>query len=251
MILAFIFIFGLVIGSFLNVCIYRLPRGENLAYPSSHCTQCNSEIKRYDLIPVLSYIFLKGRCRSCKASISIRYPLLELITGVLFGALYIKYNLSADFYKFALLFCFLIVIAMIDYDTTDIYAVTTYPAIALGIVFVIISYFTKGEFLTYIYGGALSAGVIAIIILTTQGMGWGDCELCGMLGLFLGFRASILMLFLSFVMGGTVGIILMITGKKKKKDYIPLGPFIALAGIITALWGNEIILWYMQRILGI
>lgn len=114
-------IFGLLIGSFLNVCIYRIPREESIAFPPSHCTNCNSEIKRYDLIPVISYIFLKGRCRNCKAKISIRYPLIELITSLLFLAVYIKFGLSFELIKYLFFIPLMIVICMIDLDTFEVY----------------------------------------------------------------------------------------------------------------------------------
>lgn len=241
-------ILGLLIGSFLNVCIYRIPRGESISFPPSHCTSCNSRIKWYDLIPVFSYLFLKGRCRSCGAKISPRYPIIELANCLLYISIYAVYGISTDFVKFAFLASLLIVIGMIDLDTTDVYLKTTLTGIIVGAIWIVFYYFTGEDALTYLMGGALAGGIIALIILITHGMGWGDFEICLMLGLFLGLRLSALMLFLSFLIGGLSGIILIITGKKGRKDYIPFGPSIAAAGIITILVGNDIIKWHLMLI---
>ena len=243
-----IFIFGLIIGSFLNVCIYRIPRNESISYPPSHCTSCGSRIKWYDLIPVISYIFLKGRCRNCKEKISIRYPVIELLCGIIFLLLFIKYSLSFEFVKFAVMAAFLIVIALIDFDTEDVYVKTTLPGIIIGLIFAILGNYLNvtGNFLNYIYGGAVSSGLIALIILFTHGMGWGDVEICTMCGIFLGFKLSLVMLFFAFVIGGLTGVFLILSHKKKRRDYIPFGPFIALSAVITALYGSNILLWYIS-----
>ena len=246
MILAFIVLLGLIIGSFLNVCIYRIPLEQSLSFPPSHCTSCESKIKRYDLIPVLSYIFLKGKCRNCGQKISVRYPVIELTTGVLFGALYIEYGLSFLLIKYAVLVCFLIVIGMIDFDTTDVYFKTTLSAVLVGVAFLIYGYFLGASVTTFLLGGLLGGAVIAIIILLTHGMGWGDAEICLFVGLFLGFKLTLLMLFLSFVIGGVIGIILILLKKKSRKDYIPFGPFIAIGAIITAIFGEKIITVYLN-----
>ena len=113
----FVLILGTIIGSFLNVCIYRIPKEESIAFPPSHCMNCGNQIKWYDLIPVLSYVFLRGKCRFCKEKVSIRYPIIELITGVVFTTLYIEYGIGFNFSKYALFSCFLIVIGMIVFDT--------------------------------------------------------------------------------------------------------------------------------------
>lgn len=246
-----IFILGAIIGSFLNVCIYRIPREESIAFPPSHCTNCSTRIKFYDLIPVLSYVFLKGRCRYCKDKISLIYPIIELTTGFIFYGLYINYGISYYFIKYAVLACFLIVIGMIDFNTTDVYFKVTICGIICGVIFAIIGGIKGYALLTYLYGALLGWGVIASIILIFKGMGWGDAEVCAIGGIFLGLKLSILMLFLSFIIGGSIGIILVILKKKTKKDYIAFGPYIAIAGIITMLFGNEIINWYFNTILKI
>lgn len=245
---AFIFIFGLLFGSFFNVCIYRIPREESIAYPPSHCTSCSTRLKPLDLIPVLSYLFLVRKCRYCGEKISSRYAIVEAFTGVVFLLIYLKYGLSFEALKYIVLACFLIVIGMIDYDTTDVYSVTTYSGIAVGAVFVAAGYYLGVEVKPFLLGGLLSGGVIAAIILLTRGMGWGDFEICLMSGLYIGFGKSIVMLMLSFIIGAVSGVILILTKKKSRKDYIPFGPYISLAAMIAMLVGDEIIQWYLSFI---
>ena len=241
----YIFVIGLLLGSFFNVCIYRIPKGESIAFPPSHCTNCNTRLKSLDLVPVLSYIFLGRKCRYCGEKISSRYAIVELLTGLIYAALYIKYGLTFEFLKFAVMVSFLIIIGLIDFDTTDVYSVTSWSGIACGILFAVAGYFMGYAFANLIYGALLSGGVITVIILLTKGMGWGDVEICALAGVYLGFANSIVMLFFSFVLGGIIGIALIVTGKKSRKDYIPFGPYIALGAIIAALLGDIIIKWYM------
>lgn len=247
MIIIFITLLGLIFGSFLNVCIFRIPRDQSISYPPSHCTKCNQKIKSYDLIPIISYIFLRGKCRFCGDKISFKYPLIELITGVLFALLYIKYGFSFQFIKFAVFICLLLVIGIIDFETTDVYLKTTLTGIIAGIIFIISGCFYSINILPYILGGLLGGGIISVIILLTHGMGWGDAEICFVAGLFLGFKLTVLMLFLAFVIGGFTGILLIITKKKSRKDYIPFGPFIAIAAIITVFLGEHMLNYYMTQ----
>jgi len=244
-----VFVLGTVLGSFFNVCIYRIPREESIAYPPSHCTNCNNTIKWYDLIPVISYIILKGKCRYCKEKVSIRYPIIELITGVIFMTLYIEYGIGFNFGKYALFSCFLIVIGMIDFDTTDVYITTTIPGIICGVLLMIVGWRLNYGLTTYIYGAVLGGGLIALIILVTGGMGWGDAEICVLCGLFLGLKLTAFMLFLSFIIGGLIGIILIVTKKKSRKDYIPFGPSITIAAIIAMYYGETLVTWYLTTLI--
>lgn len=241
----YIFFIALCLGSFLNVCIYRIPKGESIAYPPSHCGSCGKHLKALDLIPVFSYIFLKGRCRYCSEKISIRYPIIELITGVLITAVYIQYGLNYMFFKYSVLILFLIVIAMIDFDTTDVYFKTTLSGIITGIVFLVYGYFVGQGIFTYFWGALLGGGLITLIILITRGMGWGDMEIALMCGLFLGLKLTVFMLFTSFVLGGFIASILILLKIKSRKDYIPFGPFIALGAMAAILFGEKIIEWYL------
>lgn len=242
----YIIILGLLLGSFFNVCIYRIPRGESIAFPPSHCTSCNNKIKGYDLIPVISYIFLKGKCRYCGEKISLRYPTVEIITAALFYFVYARYGLTFFTIKFIVLVSLLIVIGMIDFDTTDVYFSTTITGIISGIGFIIVGYFLNLNVMEFVLGGIAAGGFIALIILLTKGMGWGDAEICLMCGLFLGLKLSIVMLFLSFIIGGTVGIALILSKIKNRKDYIPFGPFIAISSLLTLFFGQYIINYYIS-----
>ncbi|MGK0468715.1 prepilin peptidase [Clostridium sp.] len=247
-----IFILGLLIGSFLNVCIYRIPRGESIAFPPSHCTSCGNDIKSYDLIPVISWIILGGKCRSCKEKISSRYALVEFSTAILFLLTYFQYGLDINLLKFLILIPFLVVIAMIDYDTMDVYSTTTWMAIGVGLIFLGINVYLGGPVLTYVYGGMLGAGLITIIILLsklilgTEGMGWGDVEICGVCGLFLGFKLTFVMLFFSFIIGGALGGYLLVFKKKKGRAEMPFGPSIIIATFLIMIYGERILNWYLN-----
>lgn len=242
----YVFIIGMLLGSFFNVCIYRIPRGESVAFPPSHCTSCGEKLKFFDLFPVLSYVFLKGKCRYCGEKISPRYAIVELFTGLMFLAVFLKFGLTMEALKYVVLVSFFIIIGMIDYDTTDVYSVTTYSVIVLGLVFVAVNYFMGFPIKTYIFGGLLGGGLIALIIILTKGMGWGDFEICLAAGLFLGLYNSIVMLMASFIVGGTIGAILLIAKIKKRGDYIPFGPSIVIGTFIAMFFGDNIIGWYIS-----
>lgn len=236
---------GLLLGSFFNVCIYRIPKGESIAFPPSHCTTCNARLKPWDLVPVFSYVFLRGKCRYCGEKISPRYAAVELFTGIIYTALYLKFGLSFDLLKYIILVSFLIIIGLIDYDTTDVYTVTTMGGIGCGVVLTAVGYFLGYPVLDYVYGALLSGGMIGAIVLLTKGMGDGDIEICAMAGLFLGLEKSVVMLFFSFVLGGIIGVILMLAKKKSGKDAMPFGPYIVLGAMIAVFMGDFIIKWYL------
>jgi leader peptidase (prepilin peptidase) / N-methyltransferase len=244
-----VLLYGLLIGSFLNVCIYRIPRGESISFPPSHCAVCDKRLKWYDLFPVFSFVFLRGKCRYCGDKISIKYPAVELFTAVLFCLIYLKYGLTFEFFKFAVLAAILIVIGIIDFETTDVYTKVTVFGIAVGILFLITGYFLYeiGP-LDYIIGGIVGGGVIALIVILTKGMGWGDVEICLICGLFIGIKHTVLMLILSFLTGGIIGILLILLGIKSRKDYVPFGPFIAIASLLSILLGDKILNLYFTII---
>lgn len=247
--LAIIIIYGLLIGSFLNVCIYRIPKGESISLPPSHCAVCGKSIKWYDLFPVFSYIVLGGKCRYCKDKISIKYPVVELFTALLFCLIYLKYGLAFEFFKFAFLGAILIVIGIIDFETTDVYTKITVFGIVTGILFVIIGYYLyEVAPMDYIAGGVVGGGVIALIVILTKGMGWGDVEICLICGLYIGLTHTLLMLIFSFVLGGVIGSLLILFKRKSRKDYIPFGPFIAIASLLSVLIGDKIIQLYFVLI---
>lgn len=239
------FILGTIIGSFLSVCICRIPAGESIVYPSSHCSNCKSNIKPYDLIPIVSYVILRGKCRYCKEKISIKSPLMELFTGIMFLSLYLKYGLTLELIKYLILFSFLIVIGCIDYNTTDVYFSTTSTGIGIGILFLVINWYLKLPVKTYFLGAIIGGIFILLIAVLTGGMGFGDVEICILSGIYIGTKLTVLMLFLSFILGGAVGAVLIISKKKSRKDYIPFGPYISIATMIAVLFGEKIINWYL------
>jgi leader peptidase (prepilin peptidase)/N-methyltransferase len=247
-----IFILGLLIGSFLNVCIYRIPKGESIAFPPSHCGSCGNNIKPYDLIPVVSWILLRGKCRSCSEKISMRYPLVEFTTALLFILTYFQYGVTIYLVKYLLLIPFLIVIAMIDYDTMEVYTSTTWLAIAVGLLFLGLNFYQGQPVATYIYGGVLGAGTIIFIILLTklilgtEGMGWGDAEICGLCGLFLGFKLTFLMMFFSFIIGAIIGVYLLRFREKNGRSEMAFGPSIIMATFLIIIWGDKILNWYVN-----
>ena len=257
----FIFIFGTIIGSFLNVCIFRIPLEQSIAFPPSHCMGCGKKLKWYDMFPIISWIILKGKCRYCKTKISYRYPLVECITGIIFLAIYLKYGFAFDTIKFCIFASLIIVIGLIDLDTTDVYTSTIITGIISFIILSILNFtlfkvhfINQFSILDYNLGGIIGGGLILIVIIVTNiiinanGMGTGDAEICLICGLFLGIKGVVFMLFLAVVIGGVVGITLILLKKKKKKDYIPFGPFIAVSSIIAVLFGAGIVNWYLGMI---
>jgi leader peptidase (prepilin peptidase)/N-methyltransferase len=205
-------------------------------------------IKWYDLIPVFSYVILRGKCRGCGEKISIKYPLIELLTALLFLVNFNYYGMSMDFVKYAFLIAVLIVIGIIDYETTDVYFKISLTGIIGGIIFAFFGYYLGGSIMDSIWGAITGGGVIALIIILTRGMGWGDFEICLMCGLYFGLKQSIVMLFFSFVFGGVVSVFLILLKVKKRGDYIPFGPFIAAAAIFTIFFGERILSWYLSTL---
>ncbi|WP_333860615.1 prepilin peptidase [Clostridium sp.] len=240
------FIFGTILGSFLNVCIYRIPRGESILYPPSHCVNCNRKIKPYDLIPIVSYIILRGKCRYCSEKIQPRYCILEFATGFLYFLIYINLGIGIEFIKYMVFVSIMIVIGVIDFDTTDVYFKTTAVGIIFALMFLGIYVYMGFPVKTYIYGGLFAGLFLALIIFATRGgMGWGDVEIVVVCGLFLGFKYTVFMMFLAFIMGAVIGFFLILLGKKSRKDYIPFGPFIVMSSFITVFLGQSIINWYL------
>lgn len=244
-----IFILGLIVGSFSNVCIYRIPRNESIIYPASHCPKCHSNILPKDNIPLLSYILLKGRCRNCKTKISIQYPMVEFLSGLIYLIIYLVYGLSVQTLIYILLSSALIIIAFIDLNQQMVPDVISLPGIVIGF---ILSFFVSHiSFINSALGIVVGGGIILIIGITgsvifkKEAMGGGDVKLAAMIGAFLGWRYIIISLFLGFFLGALTGIFLIMTKIKKREDAIPFGPFIVLSSFITLLCGEKILSWYL------
>ncbi|RMG68411.1 MAG: prepilin peptidase [Nitrospirae bacterium] len=247
-----VFLFGLVIGSFLNVCIYRLPRGESVVFPSSKCPSCGSSIKAYDNVPLLSYLILRGRCRSCGSRISKRYPLVEFLNGLLYVMVLWRYGMGVTALVFMLYMSALIVITFIDLDFQIIPDVITLPGTMLSILAG--SLFLKDPFLRFaalgwrasVIGAVLGFGLFyAIAVLSRGGMGGGDIKMMAMVGALTGWKGVLLTTFLGSLIGSLVGIYLMLLKGKGRKTKIPFGPYLAAGSAVTVLFGQEILRLYL------
>ncbi|EEH96585.1 prepilin peptidase [Clostridium tertium] len=242
-----ILIIGLCIGSFLNVCIYRIPREESIAFPPSHCTSCGYELKAVDLIPVISYLFLKRKCRKCGEKISINYPLVELLNGVLYLLIFLRFGLSLSFVFYSLLTSLLIVISYIDLDSKYIYSSTTILGVVLAAIYIVVGLYTKDISISNnILGGAIGYGIIYLIVVITKGMGQGDAEVAGVCGLFIGIKGILVCLFIAVVLGGLVAAIILIFKLKEKKSEIAFSPYISIGSIVYILLGKEILSLYLN-----
>ena len=246
----FAFIFGAVVGSFLNVCICRLPKGESIVFPPSHCPACGFTLPFYDNIPLISWLILRGQCRSCRGPISFRYPLVELISALLTLFLFKRFGLSLPF---GILFIFcsaMVVITFIDLDHMIIPDVISLPGIILGFVF---SFFIPqlgwmNSLLGILAGGGSLYLVASLYQRFTgkEGMGGGDIKLLAMMGAFFGWKAIPFIIFISALTGSVIGITLMLVQKKDGKLAIPFGPFLALSSIVHIFYGRQMIHWYLS-----
>ncbi|QXM05995.1 prepilin peptidase [Crassaminicella indica] len=246
-----IFIIGLLIGSFLNVCIYRIPIEKSIVNPPSHCPKCNTTLKPLDLIPVFSFLFNKGKCRYCGENISLQYPIIELFNGLIYLLLYLKYDLTILFVKYTILASLLIVISVIDYKLQIIPDECNLFGFIISGAFIIFNDFSTIALINAILGLLVGGGIFLIIAIATNGaMGGGDIKLMGVLGFALGWKYILLITFLSFIIGAILSIFLLLLKLKHRKDTIPFGPFIAIAAFITILYGNDIINWYIFKIIG-
>lgn len=237
------FLYGIVIGSFLNVCIYRLPKKENIAKVRSHCMNCGYQLKWYDLIPLFSYLFLGGRCRKCKEKISIQYPVVEALNGVLYCIVFAEYGLCMETLLYALLFSALITLSVIDFRTFEIPIGINIFILALGLIRVVTDY---NNWLRYAIGLLCVSGFLYLIYFITKGrgIGGGDIKLMAVCGLLIGWKLIILSFLLGCIIGAVVHIIRMkISGEGR---VLALGPYLSVGVMISVLWGNQLINWYLS-----
>ncbi len=252
--IAWIFCLGLVIGSFLNVVIYRLPRNKNFIIARSACTSCNSELKWYHNIPLFSYLFLRGKCGFCKDKISIRYPLVEFLNGIFYLYFFWQYSFSANFFIFAGLISILLIIFFIDVDFQIIPDVITLPCMLIGLG---ISFLPNGiGFVPSIIGLLVGGGslyLIAILgdwLFKKDSMGGGDIKMAAMLGAFLGWQKVLFIFLSSAVIGLVVSIALMaVSSKIRKERVVPFGPFLASAAVLAIIYGEQLIDLYVTNFL--
>lgn len=246
------FLFGLIIGSFLNVVIWRVPRGESIVTPGSHCPRCDAEIAPYDNVPVASWVVLRGRCRHCGARISARYPLVELACGGLWAAMALRFGWSWDLPAYLVLVSALLALALIDFDTFLLPNKIVYPLSVAMIVLLGLAAVLEGSgdaFARALFGGlAAFAFFLTVHLVAPRGMGFGDVKLSFSLGVALGWLSwgsVFLGLFLGFLLGAVVGVTLIATGIRTRRDHVPFGPFLAAGTVLAILVGQPILDLYL------
>jgi leader peptidase (prepilin peptidase)/N-methyltransferase len=242
-------VFGLMIGSFLNVCISRLPAGESVVFPGSRCPSCSTPIRWYDNLPVVSYLLLRGRCRACGLSISPRYPLIELATGIAFTAQAYTFGDDPLLLAQRLVFTALLVALFgTDLETQRLPNVLTLPGIGVGLAF---SLWLPPGIQSSAIGAALGAGILLAIrwawkaVKGVDAMGLGDVKMLAMIGAFLGWQQVWLVLLLSSFTGAILGIALTATAGRSMQSRLPFGTFLAIAALVASLTGERIIAWYL------
>lgn len=236
---------GLLIGSFLNVVIARVPEGRSLWRPGSACPGCGAAIAWHDNIPVLSFLALRGRCRACSVPIPWRYPIVETLTAALFAAAAWRFGPTLDAVTAAALLAGLVAITVVDLEHQIIPDVLSLPGILAGV----LANLATGRlpWLESIMGVLVGGGVfLAIILASGGGMGGGDMKLGAMLGAFLGWKVVLLSMLVAVVAGGILAVALIATGVRGRKDPIPFGPFLALGGAVGLFWGERVLQWYLS-----
>lgn len=246
-------IFGAVIGSFLNVCIYRIPRNISLVVPSSRCPACDVAIKAWDNIPIVSYVLLGRKCRNCKEKISLRYPLVEALNALFYGLVLWRYGLGWNFVIFCMICSALIVITFIDIDFQIIPDRITLVGIPVGLIagsFILPDPFMRMSDLGYraaVGGFFVGGGLFYLIaVLSRGGMGGGDIKMMAMVGAFMGWKSVLLTTFLGSLTGSFLGLFLMLFRGKGRKAKIPFGPFLAFGAVVTIFYGQELLDWYLH-----
>ena len=246
----FTFIFGLCIGSFLNVCIYRLPVSKSISHPRSSCTNCNELIPFYDNIPVVSYLLLRGRCRFCREPISLRYPIIELLAGLFALITFYKYGLTLEALIYYVYIAALLVITFIDIDHQIIPDVISLPGIPL---FFLASFgLSQIDYLDSLIGILVGGGSLFLVAWTyrlitkKEGMGGGDIKLLAMIGAVVGWQGVLFTIFVGSAVGTLAGALVMLKSRRGMKLKIPFGPFLAIGGIAYIFFGPQLVRWYFQ-----
>ena len=239
-----IFLYGIVIGSFLNVCIYRIPKQENIAKVRSHCMQCDHQLKWYELIPLFSYLLQGGKCRACKSKISVQYPLIEGAHGILYVFIFMINGINVDSLLYCLLTSTLLVLSVIDFRTYEIPIGINYFILMLGVLRTALHY---THWTDHVIGFFVVSVVLYMIIIATKGrgIGGGDMKMMAVCGLFLGWKEIILAFLLGCIIGSVVHVIRM---RVTKCDHVlALGPYLSIGVFISMLWGTQWISWYFGQ----
>jgi len=242
-----VFVYGLLIGSFLNVLIYRIPKKENIAVVRSHCMKCNYQLKWYDLVPLFSWLFLRGKCRKCGEKISIQYPIIEATNGILYLLVFYKFGLSIESLLYCLLFSALLALSVIDFRTYEIPVGFNYFILILGLVRLVTDY---GNWSNYVIGFLAVSTFLFLIIIVSKGraMGGGDMKLMATCGLLIGWKLIILAFLLGCILGSIIHIIRM---RVSGEDHVlAMGPYLSMGVALAVLFGNQWINWYLLVVLG-
>lgn len=239
-------IYGLVFGSFYNVVIYRLPNGKSLIKPPSSCGNCGHRLSPMELIPVISYLIQKGKCKHCNTKFSMRYALVEVMTGLLFLMSYMKFGFSIDTFKVLFLGSLCIIISFIDYDLQIIPDSLNLSIFIVGIIYLVL--FQPLSFMNAFLGFLVGGGLLFLIALVGP-MGGGDIKYMAAIGIWLGLGYTLMTLLISFIIGGLISLVLLILKVVDRKTAIPFGPFLCVATLITLFYGNELFHWYLETII--
>lgn len=238
-----VFLYGIIIGSFLNVLIYRIPKKENFVVNRSHCMNCNYQLKWYDLVPIISYVLLKGRCRTCQTKISVQYPIVEAVNGILYIVIFGVNGFQVDSIIYCILTSLLIVLSVIDFHTFEIPEGIN---IAIGILGIITIAFDITNWLNYIVGFCSVSLFLLLLFVLSKGkaIGGGDIKLMAVSGLVIGWKANILAFFLACFLGSIIHVVRM---KVTKEDHVlALGPYLSMGIFIATLWGEGLYGWYFH-----
>jgi len=251
MTIALALVFGSVIGSFLNVCIYRIPQNIAIARPRSYCPKCSNPIRALDNIPIISFVMLKGRCRNCDKKIRLQYPAVELLTALLTIAVVWKFDFTILTIFYLSLVYILITISFIDLEHMIIPDSLVFAAALLGLMALIFNILPIGwmesAYGALLYGGGLAlAGYAGKLIYKMETMGWGDVKLALVMGLCLGWKMSMISLLLAFLVAALFVVVGLAVGRLSRKQLIPFGPFLALGAIMTLFWGEQLFNWYLH-----
>jgi leader peptidase (prepilin peptidase)/N-methyltransferase len=271
----FVFVFGLLIGSFLNVCIIRIPQRKSIVMPASACAKCGVPIRPYDNIPVLSWLLLGSKCRACKAKISGMYPLVELLAALLFFGCYMAFGLTAEALKWAIFSALVIVLVFTDLRERILPDVVNYTGFALGLVLSFVTLPTDGtalwlanrmfdfpppapviSFLDALLGAALGSGLLWLVseayfrLRGREGMGMGDVKMMLMIGAFLGAKRTLLTIFAGSLLGSILGLAFMAARRKDSNYELPFGTFLGMAALLVVFFGTPVVSWYQSILLG-
>lgn len=238
-----IFLYGIIIGSFLNVCIYRIPKKENIVTTRSHCMSCGYQLRWYDLIPLFSWLALGGRCRKCKAKISVQYPLIEALNGVLYLIVFLHYGVSIETLLYCLMASALLALSVIDFRTFEIPLGFNVFIAVLGLVRVLTDLTNWQEYAVGFF--AVSVVLYIIYIITKgKGIGGGDIKLMAASGLLLGWKCNVLAFLLGCIIGSVIHLLRM--RLTKAEHVLAMGPYLSIGIYICALWGTRMIDWYLS-----